>query len=168
MQQKCLLYWTSIFALIATSIESSLSSGCGKSIPNNFSPDKTTTVKLRKTNDQPVRYYNVHLPVNYKNDRRHAIVFSFHGHNRDMTGQEDLSELSRNGLLINGAGIIAVYPQGIIGTNGGTAWQGAPYSSPHVDDVNLFDFFLFMTSIIHHIDSLCKCNDLRIANKIVH
>ena len=142
MQEKCQLYWTSIFALIATSIESSLSSGCGKSIPNNFSPDKTTTVKLRKTNDQPVRYYNVHLPVNYKNDRRHAIVFSFHGHTRNMYLQEDLSQLSEKGLLINDSEIIAVYPQGIKGTDGGTAWQGAPYSNPHIDDVSYFTIII--------------------------
>lgn len=134
----------------------------------DFSPGKTTTVEIDVRADQPVRHYNVHLPVDYPNNRGHAVIFSFHGHTRDMTTQEDLSQLSQQGLLINGVGIIAVYPQGIIGTNGGTAWQGAPYSSPHVDDVNLFDFFLFMTSIIHHIDSLCKCNDLRVEKKIVH
>lgn len=140
MRQEVLLYWMIVFTLAVISTESTLSPGCGKSIPSSFSPGQTTTVKIPPINDQPVRHYNVHLPANFQNDRGHAIVFSFHGHNGNMSLQEDLSQLSQKGLLIQGAGLIAVYPQGKVGTDGGTAWQGAPYSGLGVDDVSPFQF----------------------------
>jgi polyhydroxybutyrate depolymerase len=121
--------------------ESACSSGCGKALPHGFSPGKTTTVEIPATKNQPVRHYNVHLPTDYQTNRGHAIVFSFHGRSRDMYTQEDISELSQEGLLVNGIGIIAVYPQGIAGKDGKTAWQGAPYSAPGVDDVSPLQFF---------------------------
>ena len=140
IQQKFLLYWISAFTLMLFPTESTSSPGCGKSIPSSFSPGQTTTIEIPPINDQPVRHYNVHLPTNFQNDRGHALVFSFHGHNGNMSLQENLSQLSQNGLLIQGPGIIAVYPQGKIGTDGGTAWQGAPYSAPAVNDVRSFKF----------------------------
>lgn len=141
--------------------ESTWSFDCGKPLPHGFSPGNTTTVEILATNDQPVRQYNVHLPVDYQNNRGHAIVFSFHGRTRDMFIQEDLSQLSQEGLLINGAGIIAVYPQGVNGTNGGTAWQGAPYSAPDVNDVRVLfnSFSISIDNGLMIIDSLCKHND---------
>ena len=141
MQQNLLLYWVSVFTLTILPTESTLSPGCGKSIPGGFSLGQTTTIRIPPINDQPVRHYNVHLPANFHNDRGHAIVFSFHGHNGNMRLQEDLSQLSQKGLLIRGAGIVAVYPQGKIGTDGETAWQGARYSAPTVDDVSSVQFF---------------------------
>ena len=125
--------------------ESTWGSGSGKPPSHGFAPGKTTTIEIPATDNQPVRQYNVHIPVDYQNNRRHAIVFSFHGHTRDMFTQEDLSQLSQEDLLINSAGIIAVYPQGIKGTNGGTAWQGAPYSAPDVDDVSSLQSFFCIT-----------------------
>lgn len=142
MQRKLLLYWVSVFTLTVLPTESTLSPGCGKSIPSSFSPGQTTTIEIPPINDQPVRHYNVHLPTKFQNDRGHPIVFSFHGHNGNMSLQEDLSQLSQQDLLIQGAGIIVVYPQGKIGTDGETAWQGAPYSAPAVDDVSSFQFFV--------------------------
>lgn len=136
MGQRFLFCWASVFALVVLSSESASSSGCGKSVPNGFTAGQTTSMEIPATNGQPVRHYKVHLSANFKNNQGHAIVFSFHGHNGDMAKQEDLSELSSKGLLINGAGIIAVYPKGKVGTDGQTAWQGAPYSTPGVDDVS--------------------------------
>lgn len=128
--------------------ESRYSSGCGKPLPFGFSSGKTTTIEISSSDNQPTRQYNVHLPDDFKNDRSHAIVFSFHGHKGNMSIQEDLSQLSEKDLHINGAGIIAVYPQGVIGTNGGSAWQGAPYSAPDVDDVSLLRIFLFFLPVL--------------------
>jgi poly(3-hydroxybutyrate) depolymerase len=113
---------------------------CEKSLPSGFYLGETKSIKVPATNDQPVRHYKVHHPANYRNNRGHAVVFSFHGHKADMETQEDLSQLSLKGLLINGAGIIAVFFKGKKGTDGETAWQGAPYSAPDVDDVSLFRF----------------------------
>ena len=130
MGQQLLLCWTSFFVLAVLPSQSALSSGCGKSLPSGFASGRTTSVEIPATNGQPVRHYSVHLSANYQNNRGHAVVFSFHGHNGDMAKQEDLSELSLKGVLINGVGIIAVYPEGKKGTDGQTAWQGAPYSLP--------------------------------------
>ena len=138
MSPQLLFCWTSILALAVLSSESALSSGCGKSLPSDFSAGQTTSIEVPATNGQPARHYKVHLSANYQNNRGHAIVFSFHGHNGDMAKQEDLSQLSLKGVLIHGVGIIAVYPKGKLGTDGQTAWQGAPYSAPGVDDVSPF------------------------------
>jgi polyhydroxybutyrate depolymerase len=136
MGQQFLLCWASVLALVVLPSESALSSGCGKPLPSGFSAGQTVSMEVPATNGQPVRHYKVHLSANFKNNRGHAIVFSFHGHNGDMAKQEDLSQLSLKGVLINDAGIIAVYPKGKVGTDGQTAWQGAPYSAPGVDDVS--------------------------------
>ncbi|CAF0751618.1 unnamed protein product [Adineta steineri] len=136
--------------------ESTLSSGCGKSLPIGFSSDQTTVMEIPAKNGQPVRHYKVHLSANYGNDRGHAIVFSFHGHKGNMERQEDLSELSRKGLLINGKGIIAVYPMGKEGTDGKTAWQGAPYSAPGVDDI------VFVNTMISTLQSTFCVDSSRI------
>lgn len=141
MIQQFSLCLTSIFALVVLPSESApLSSGCGKSLPTGFTLGQTVSMEIPATNGQPVRHYKVHLPANYQNNRGHAIVFSFHGHNGNMAKQEDLSQLSLEGLLINDEGIIAVYPRGKDGTDGKSAWQGAPYSAPGVDDVSPFWF----------------------------
>ncbi|MEV6785044.1 ferulic acid esterase [Streptomyces sp. NPDC051098] len=73
------------------------------------------------------RTYTVHLPKRYDPRRSHPVVLSFHGHKRTSQWQEELSGFSA-------LDTIAVYPQGLIGTDGESAWQGAPYSAP-VDDV---------------------------------
>ena len=138
MQQQLLLCWISVLVLVVLPSESALSSGCGKSLPSGFSPGQTTSMEIPAANGQPIRHYKVHVSANYQNNRGHAIVFSFHGHDGGMSEQEDLSQLSQKGLLIGGAGIIAVYPEGKKGTDGETAWQGAPYCAPGVDDVSPF------------------------------
>ena len=138
MGQQLLLCWASVLALMVHPSESAPSSGCGKSLPSGFSAGQTTTMEVPATSGQPIRHYKVHLSANFQNNRGQAIVFSFHGHKGDMAKQEDLSQLSQKGVLINRAGIIAVYPQGKVGTDGQTAWQGAPYSAPGVDDVSPF------------------------------
>jgi polyhydroxybutyrate depolymerase len=140
MGQQLLLYWASFLALAVLSSESALSSGCGKSLPNGFATGQTMPMTIPADNGQPVRHYKVHLAVNYQNNQGQAVVFSFHGHNGNMANQEDLSELSLKSLLISGKGIIAVYPQGKSRTDGKTAWQGAPYSAPNVNDVSTFRF----------------------------
>lgn len=126
MGRQLLFYWSSVLALMVLPSESALSCGCGKSLPSGFASGQTTSVEVPATDGQPVRHYKVHLSANFQNNRGHAIVFSFHGHNGDMAKQEDLSQLSLKGTIINDVGIIAVYPIGKVGTDGETAWQGAP------------------------------------------
>ncbi|CAF0853965.1 unnamed protein product [Rotaria sordida] len=153
MRQQLLLCWASVLALMVLPSESVLSSGCGKPLPSDFSAGQTTSIRVPAANGQPVRHYKVHLSANFQNNRGHAIVFSFHGHNGDMDKQEDLSQLSQKGLLISGAGIIAVYPKGKLGTDGQTAWQGAPYSAPGVDDIAFVNTMIFTLQSIFCVDS---------------
>ncbi|CAF1130947.1 unnamed protein product [Adineta ricciae] len=156
MLRQLLLCWTSVLVLFVIPSESALSSGCGKPLPSGFSPGETKSIQIPAANGQPVRHYKVHLSANFQNNRGHAIVFSFHGHNGDMDKQEDLSQLSEKGLLIDGAGIIAVYPKGKLGTDGQTAWQGAPYSAPGVDDI------AFVNTVIASLQSTFCVDSSRI------
>ncbi|MFR9731663.1 alpha/beta hydrolase family esterase [Saccharopolyspora sp. MS10] len=93
-----------------------------------------TTTAQRVTSGGLTREYLVHLPEDY--DSRHPlpVVLSFHGHGRTAEYQEELSRFSEEDA-------IAVYPQGLIGTDGKSAWQGAPYSAD-ADDVRFTEDLL--------------------------
>lgn len=97
--------------------------GCGR--PSPVEPGVTTTLHL--TSGGIDREYAVHLPPRYNSHRRYPVVLSFHGHKRTSQYQEQLSGFSAFDT-------IAVYPQGLIGTDGESAWTGAPYSAA-ADDV---------------------------------
>jgi polyhydroxybutyrate depolymerase len=75
------------------------------------------------------RTYTVHLPAHYNPRKSYPLVLSFHGHKRTSQYQEELSGFSA-------LDAISVYPQGLVGTDGETAWTGAPYSAA-ADDVLL-------------------------------
>lgn len=97
--------------------------GCGRTAP--VKPGVTTTLHL--TSGGIEREYTLHLPPRYDSRRAYSAVLSFHGHKRTSQYQEELSGFS-------GLDTIAVYPQGLVGTDGETAWTGAPYSAA-ADDV---------------------------------
>ncbi len=100
-----------------------LTTGCGRQAPAQ--PGVTTTLHLESGGID--RTYTVHLPSSYTPWRPYPMVLSFHGHKRTSQYQEELSGFS----AVNA---IAVYPQGLVGTDGETAWTGAPYSAA-ADDV---------------------------------
>ncbi|WP_406689052.1 ferulic acid esterase [Saccharopolyspora sp. ID03-671] len=97
-------------------------SGCGN---GDVRPGETVSREI--VSGGVARSYLLHVPESYAPARPTPVVLSFHGHSRDSAYQEELSEFS-------GTDVIAVYPQGLVGTDGETAWQGAPYSAD-VDDV---------------------------------
>ncbi|KAJ7598566.1 hypothetical protein C8J56DRAFT_770956 [Mycena floridula] len=101
------------------------SSGCGKTSSWKFDSSDHSTQTLPSG-----RTFLVHQPAAYKSDTPHAVVLSFHGNGKDSAEQESSSGLSAAGRQINGAGIIAVYPQG-----SSNSWMGAPYSAKGVDDI---------------------------------
>ena len=80
------------------------------------------------------REYLVHVPENYRPDRPTPVVLSFHGHKRTAAYQEELTGFSE-------VNAISVYPQGLVGTDGKTAWEGAPYAAG-ADDVQFADDLL--------------------------
>jgi polyhydroxybutyrate depolymerase len=99
--------------------------GCGRAAPV---PAGVTTTQ-HVTSGGLEREYTVHLPAHYNPRRSYPLVLSFHGHKRTSQYQEELSGFSS-------LDAISVYPQGLVGTDGETAWTGAPYSAA-ADDVLL-------------------------------
>ncbi|OZM72211.1 ferulic acid esterase [Amycolatopsis antarctica] len=89
------------------------------------------------------RSYLAHVPDTYRSWKPKPLVLSYHGQGRTSEYQEELSGFSELDM-------IAVYPQGTIGTEEEkTAWSGAPYSSG-ADDV------LFTSDLLDDLQSrLC-------------
>ncbi|MGH3433498.1 MAG: alpha/beta hydrolase family esterase [Thermocrispum sp.] len=106
------------------------SKGCGE--PAAAPPGETVTRTIKSAGG--TRSYRLHVPQRYRPWRPQAVVLSFHGRTRTAEYQEELSQFS-------GTGVVAVYPQGLIGTDGEPSWQGAHYS-PAVDDVRFVDDLL--------------------------
>ena len=99
------------------------SAGCAGTAPVELGRTVSRTV----TSGGLPRTYTLHVPPGYQNGSALPLVLSFHGHKRNSEFQEQLSGFS-------GENVIAVYPQGLVGTDGQTAWTGAPYSAA-ADDV---------------------------------
>jgi polyhydroxybutyrate depolymerase len=97
--------------------------GCRQAPP--VTPGTTTGLEL--VSGGITREFTVHLPERYNPAKKYPLVLSFHGHKRTSQYQEELSGFSE-------VDTIAVYPQGLIGTDGESAWTGAPYSAA-ADDV---------------------------------
>ncbi|PKV94265.1 polyhydroxybutyrate depolymerase [Amycolatopsis echigonensis] len=110
--------------------------GCGQAVAN---PGTTTVEHL--TSGGIDREYRIYVPARYHPHRQYPVVLSYHGHGRTAEYQEELSGFS-------GSDVIAVYPQGVAGTDGKSAWTGAPYSAP-VDDVQFTGDLL--TSVQHRM-----------------
>ncbi|WP_263170846.1 alpha/beta hydrolase family esterase [Streptomyces sp. SCSIO ZS0520] len=99
------------------------SEGCGQQPP--VPPGESTRQTLSSGGHE--RSYLVHLPASYDPGEPQPVVLSFHGHGRTSEYQESLTDMSALDALV-------VYPQGLTGTDGESAWQGAPYSA-EADDV---------------------------------
>ncbi|MEU8634010.1 ferulic acid esterase [Amycolatopsis sp. NPDC048633] len=116
--------------------------GCGRAAPV---PSGVTTTR-HVVSGGLEREYTVHLPAHYNPRRAYPLVLSFHGHKRTSQYQEELSGFSA-------LDAISVYPQGLIGTDGESAWTGAPYSAA-ADDV------LFTSDLLNSLQrELCVDND---------
>lgn len=116
---------------------SDLSTGCRKD--PELTPGKTTRQEIRSGG--VTRDYLVHVPKDYRPGQAKPVVLSFHGHGKTDSYQEELTHFSD-------VDTIAVYPQGRTGTDGKSAWYGAPYST--ADDVR------FTQDLLDKLeDSLC-------------
>ncbi|PRP76686.1 ferulic acid esterase (FaeA) [Planoprotostelium fungivorum] len=124
-----------------------VSGACNSPLPDGYVPGVTTSFQLAAgwALSQPSRNWTVHIPQDYDPTIPTPVVFSFHGATRTVVDEEDISGLSVNGLKINNTSFIAVYPQGVAGTKGTTAWMGAPYSATGVDDVS------FVLQMVHRL-----------------
>lgn len=72
------------------------------------------------------RQYLVHTPTDFKRDQYYPLLFSFPGKSADVQQARELTGLDPLPAIV-------VYPYPTVGTDGYTAWQGAPYSSPAND-----------------------------------
>ncbi|KAE8371754.1 Alpha/Beta hydrolase protein [Aspergillus bertholletiae] len=102
------------------------SSGCGQPLPPNQTPGGSSYGVNFTTSDGAQRFYRVHIPSAYDENKPAPLIFSFHGRGKTAESQEKLSQFS-NGQWNPDA--IAVYPQGLH-----KEWQGDP-DSKGVDDV---------------------------------
>ncbi len=74
------------------------------------------------------RTYRIHVPAGPPTTGRLPLVVAYHGHTERSSTFE-----RRTGL--SGLPAVVVYPDALLGTDGKTAWQGAPYSPRRVDDL---------------------------------
>jgi len=120
---------------------SSLAAGCGSTTSWTFDGDNHSNQTIGGN-----RTFLVHIPANYSLNTTHPVVLSFHGYGEDDEIQEKITGFSKEGNLIDGKGIIAVYPLAAYGPGKNQkparAWTGAPYSPQDVDDFQYVDALL--------------------------
>ncbi|KAJ7033451.1 Alpha/Beta hydrolase protein [Mycena alexandri] len=128
--------------LLLGSLAAVTSAGCGSNTSWIFDADGHSTQTLS------TRTFLVHVPAKYEwnTTRPHPVVLSFHGYGENDEVQERISGFSKEGNLIDGRGIIAVYPLAEYGPGKNErparAWIGAPYSPQDVDDIGFVEAIL--------------------------
>ena len=106
------------------------------------------TVTGSVTSGGVVRTYRIHLPANYRSYLPTPVIMTFGGRGESSTtieGYSDFDDLNA----------IAVYPDGLPGEGGQTAWEGAPYAST-ADDV------LFVSDLLNQLQSTLCVDPLHI------
>ncbi len=102
-------------------IQTLSSQRCSKQLPITQQANTTYTATHQG------REYRIHLPAEFERDQRYPLVVAFDGMDGSAAHIEGYSGLDNLQAII-------VYPEQTLGTNGLTAWQGAPYSS-QVNDI---------------------------------
>jgi len=93
-----------------------------RSLCESFAVMKSDSLKrFTLTSAGYERTYQVHTPANYDPSVRYPVVINFDG--IDGSGSQMRAYSGLDALPA-----IAVYPDSLMGTQGFTAWQGAPYS----------------------------------------
>jgi poly(3-hydroxybutyrate) depolymerase len=105
------LFHKVIFLISITLAKANLSPGCGKPLPEAQQPagGASHRVHINQTNGTP-RTYLIHIPSIYSPNVSAPLILSFHGHGKNASSQEELSQFSNETWNPNG---IAVYPQGL-------------------------------------------------------
>lgn len=96
--------------------------GCGQAPP--IAPGGTAAQTITSGGVQ--REYVLHLPADYDSRAAQALVLVLHGRGKSDDSQATVTAIDQ-------ANTIAVYPQGLPGTKGESAWPGAPYSTAAQD-----------------------------------
>lgn len=103
---------------------------------------ENTTREFTLTSSGKHRAYRVHLPKDYIATHSYPLILAF-------TGKGGSAKQFEASIGLKNIPAITVYPQPLIGKDGTTSWEGAPYS-PNTDDV------LFINSMLDKIEGqLC-------------
>ncbi|MFL1381338.1 MULTISPECIES: alpha/beta hydrolase family esterase [unclassified Nocardiopsis] len=100
------------------------STGCGLAAPQ----EPGETVRYTLVSGGVERGYLLHLPAGYGPGRAWPVLLAYHGRGGSGEGMAEYSGLT-------GLPAVVVLPDALIGEDDRSAWQGAPYSPPGVDDV---------------------------------
>ncbi|KAB8239532.1 hypothetical protein ETB97_000757 [Aspergillus alliaceus] len=120
-------FYSAVFVLTTAGLACAASSaGCGQPLPPHQSRGSSHGVHFT-TSDGTQRFYLIHIPLNYDENKPTPLIFSFHGRGKTAENQEALSQFSNETWNPNA---IAVYPQGLK-----KQWQGDP-DSKGVDDIS--------------------------------
>ncbi|KAI9840947.1 MAG: hypothetical protein M1838_003827 [Thelocarpon superellum] len=114
------LTWLTVLAV------TQVQAACGDKLPNGVTAGGSST-KHEILSSGGKRSYLLHVPSNYDTHKPTPLVLSYHGHTKNCSEQEGLSQFSNEEYKLDA---IAVYPQGLK-----DSWQGAPYATKGVDDV---------------------------------
>lgn len=102
-------------------------SGCGTSHVAGYNEHSIVSGGINRT-------YGIYVPSSYNNNVNQArsTILDFHGHGATSKEQYLNSRYYNN---TQGKEYLVAYPQGTTGTDGSSAWEGAPYADKSVDDV---------------------------------
>jgi|GEM_PF-1918240 len=95
---------------------------------------EATTREFTLISNGKQRTYRVHLPADYVTTHSYPLVLAF-------TGKGENAKQFENTIGLKSISAITVYPQALIGQDGVTSWEGAPYS-PNTDDVSFINDIL--------------------------
>ncbi|KAI9718089.1 MAG: hypothetical protein M1812_004347 [Candelaria pacifica] len=110
--------------------------GCGRALPTQQTKGASFDAQFT-TCSTSKRSYRIHIPLQYDINKPGPLIFSFHGHGKTSSEQEELSQFSNEDWNPNS---IVVYPQGLK-----NEWQGDPDASS--DDLT------FITELLTKLQS---------------
>ena len=127
------------------------STGCGK--PHNTGYNNNDGGGFSITSSGHTRTYTINVPSNYNPNKATGLTISYHGRSGSSDVQHTLTQFGNEDWNPD---LISVYPQGLQGDEGKTAWQGAPYARDGIDDLK------FTLDLLDHLRSECCIDDARI------
>lgn len=128
-----------------------LSAGCGKEHTPGY---HDANITVPQTN--PRRTYTIAIPSSYSPNNPAGLILSFHGRGKNSTNQYNLAQLGNDTFNPD---YVSVYPLGLQGYEGKTAWQGSPYAATFPKGQNDIDF---TTRLLDHLRDEYCIDDTRI------
>lgn len=138
-------------ACLSLCSNASLPPGCGKTHHIGYNTNGGAGFPISVDNTK--RTYTIDIPPSYNPNTPTPIIISYHGRNGNSDAQHALAEFDNTSFNPN---YISVYPQGLLGKGGESAWQGASYAAPGVDDI------AFTNALLDHLAEQYCVDDQRI------